>query len=423
MNLEQVRPTVCVVGLGYIGLPTAVLTAEAIGRVAGFDIDAGKRRDISNGIAPASEEDLSRRLRDVLADGNLQIIDELQSADVFIFAVPTPIDSKTKEVDLSHLWKAALAVLPHLSGDELLVIESTSPPGTTAALRDLVLSKRRDLVRKAEEGFLGFAYCPERVMPGRIMGEIKSNARVIGGLNATDVDRACCVYESFCDGDLLKTSAETAEMVKLAENAFRDVNIAFANELEAICYERDVNIWEVLNLANRHPRVNILRPGPGVGGHCIAVDPWILAGSVSAETPLIQSARTVNDGKPLRVVRRALELLAEKDRPLISILGLAFKENVEDVRESPALEIVRLIADMKPTAQLEVFDPWVAEEPMSLQRLPNVKFYNSADHVNPESDLVLGLVSHCQFLDSGFQEKLRHLRVLDVTGRMIVSPK
>lgn len=390
------RASVCVVGLGYIGLPTAVVLARANGNVAGYEIDDVKRRIIFGGRAPFAEKGLDGALREVLEAESLTVADTLPEANCYIVAVPTPIDAD-KNVDLAHLKSAIRQVSERLQGDELIVIESTCPPGTTLQARDWVLDARPDLTSHVESDSIQFAYCPERVLPGNILFEISENDRIVGGLTESAAKRAKTLYESFCRGTIHLTDATTAEITKLAENTFRDVNIAFANELETISRDLGANAWEVISLANHHPRVNILKPGPGVGGHCIAVDPWFLAAASETPTPMIEAARAVNDGKPKQVVRRVIRALEANETASILVLGITFKENVDDVRESPAVAVVSMLSRELPGSEILVVDPMASELPTCLSGAKNVRFSAVVPAELRDFDVVVGLVAHDDF--------------------------
>lgn len=396
MSERNKRASVCVVGLGYIGLPTAVVLARATGNVAGYEIDERKRQIIADGRAPFVEKGLDSALREVIESGSLTVVEKLPDANCYIVAVPTPID-EDKTVDLTYLKSAIRQVSGRLQGDELIVIESTCPPGTTRQVRNWVLEARPDLCNYVESDSIQFAYCPERVLPGNILFEISGNDRIAGGLTESAATRAKTLYESFCRGTIHLTDATTAEITKLAENTFRDINIAFANELETISRDLGANAWEVISLANHHPRVNILKPGPGVGGHCIAVDPWFLAAASETPTPMIEAARAVNDGKPKQVVNRVIGALGSKVTASILVFGITFKENVDDVRESPAVTVVSMLSRELPSSEILVVDPMASELPGWLCVAENVRFSAEVPSVLRGFDVVVGLVAHDDF--------------------------
>ncbi len=382
---------VCVIGLGYIGLPTAAFFARTLSFVVGVDIDTDRVNLINGGQAPFVENGLEELITEVIESGSLEARNAPVVADVFVIAVPTPVN-EDHTVDLSYIRSAVDSVAPFLRGNELIILESTVPPGTTAEVEKFLYETRPDL----KELSLDIAHCPERVLPGNIMAEMVSNDRVAGGLTERAAARARDLYKEFCEGEVLTTDARTAEMTKLTENTFRDVNIAFANELSLICDKLGVNVWELIELANRHPRVNILQPGPGVGGHCIAVDPWFIASAAPLESPLIQTARQVNDGKPHYVVGKVQEVITGIENPKLVVLGITFKPNVDDLRESPAVEIVNLLAQKNPTAEIIVVDPHVKNLPDELKLFPTVKHTNALPETE-DADVVVLLVDHRKF--------------------------
>jgi UDP-N-acetyl-D-mannosaminuronic acid dehydrogenase len=328
--------TVCVLGLGYIGLPTASLLGTRGRRVHGVDISPRVIDTINRGEIHIVEPDLDVMVRGAVAAGQLTAALDPVEADVFLIAVPTP-SQPDRSADLGAVEAAARAILPYLRPGNLVILESTSPVGTTDGLVTEIL---------AGSGYVPgedfhVAYCPERVLPGRILTELVENDRIVGGITPASTEAAVAFYETFVRGEVIPTDSRTAEMVKLTENSFRDVNIAFANELSMICAELGVSVWELVRLANRHPRVSILNPGPGVGGHCIAVDPWFLVHGAPEQARLVRTAREVNDSKPGWVLDRILTRARKMREPVIACLGLAFKADVDDLRESPAVEIVR----------------------------------------------------------------------------------
>lgn len=383
--------SVCVVGLGYIGLPTAAILAAQGIHVTGVDVKESSVEAINAGHVPFVEPDLERFVVDAVGKGLLHAQTEPGPADVYIVAVPTPFH-EDKSADLSYIEAAAKSIAPHLSGNELLILESTSPPGATHHMADVVFDSRPDL---ADSGLL-FAHCPERVLPGRVMIELVDNDRIIGGITPEAAERAADLYRSFCKGELLLTDATTAEMAKLVENSFRDVNIAFANELSVIADKLGVDVWELIELANHHPRVNILQPGPGVGGHCIAVDPWFIVSAAPDEARLIRSAREINDAKPGWVIDKVLAAAYGLDAPKVALLGLAFKPNIDDLRESPALAIAAQLADRMPTAQLLAVEPHVHELPRQLAGRDNVTLTPLAEALEA-ADILVVLVDHDVF--------------------------
>lgn len=407
--------TVAVVGLGYIGLPTAAVLATNGVQVIGVDVRADVVEAVNRGEVPFVEPDLGIVLAGAVTQGRLSAQLATPRADMYVIAVPTPF-LPDKSADLSYVDAAADAIAPQLVGGELVILESTSPPGTTEHLARRVLAGRPDLSLDGSDGrpVVHFAHCPERVLPGQIMVELVTNDRIIGGLTPEAAQLARKLYAVFCKGELILTDATTAEMSKLVENSFRDVNIAFANELSLICDRLGVDVWELIALANHHPRVNILKPGPGVGGHCIAVDPWFIVGAAPEEARLIRTAREVNDAKPGHVVDRVLDAVAAVDAPRIAALGLAFKADIDDLRESPAIEVVERLATRLPHAVIAAVEPHVTELPASLARFDNVALRSWEDAL-PGADVVLLLVDHAAFAEMDRSE-LGRARIIDTRG-------
>lgn len=330
-----------VIGLGYIGLPTAAVIARSGARVLGVDVNAHVVATVGEGRIHIEEQDLAGLVHDVVGSGALTTSTQVAPASVFVIAVPTPF-GPGHVPDISYVLDAARAIAPVLKAGDTVILESTSPVGTTQDIRDAIATARPDLTMPhygRSGGDIAIAYCPERVLPGRILVELVANDRSIGGITPECAEQAIRFYKRFVEGACIVTTARTAEMVKLVENASRDVQIAFANELSIVCDTMGLNVWDVIRLANRHPRVNILQPGPGVGGHCIAVDPWFIVHAAPAQTPLIRAARDVNDGKVDHVVARAAALLDATPRARAALLGLAFKANIDDLRESPAVAV------------------------------------------------------------------------------------
>jgi UDP-N-acetyl-D-mannosaminuronic acid dehydrogenase len=338
---------VCVLGLGYIGLPTAAVIARTGATVLGVDVTESVVETVNSGRVHIEEVDLDGLVSGVVARGNLRASTQIEPADVFVIAVPTPF-AEDHAPNIGYVLRAATTVATVLKAGDVVILESTSPVGTTEKVRDLLAELRPDLRvpgRTGETADIAIAYCPERVLPGRILVELIDNDRVIGGITPRCARKALQFYRRFVRGACVTTTSRAAEMTKLTENAFRDVNIAFANELSRIADTMDVDVWDVIRLANRHPRVNILQPGPGVGGHCIAVDPWFLVHADRANSPLIRTAREVNDGKCDYVIERAAALLAAQPGAVVACLGLAFKANIDDFRESPALKVAAALAE------------------------------------------------------------------------------
>ncbi|WP_167203035.1 UDP-N-acetyl-D-mannosamine dehydrogenase [Actinomyces respiraculi] len=389
---------IAVIGLGYIGLPTAAVLARAGAEVVGVDVSERHVAAVNRGELPFVEDGLGEVVADAVRGGRLRAQQQTPPASVYIVAVPTPFKSAGHQADLSFIEAAARSIAPQLNGDELVVLESTSPPGTTERVAQVVLEERPDLSVDGSGGrpVVHFAHCPERVLPGQIMVEIVSNDRIIGGLTPRASELAREVYALFCEGELVLTDARTAEMTKLVENSFRDVNIAFANELSILCERLGIDVWELIGLANRHPRVSILQPGPGVGGHCIAVDPWFIVSALPQEARLIRAAREVNDSKPEHVLSAVLDTVAGTEEPVVACLGLAFKADIDDLRESPAVGITKRLAQALPQGQIFAVEPNVEELPAALAELPNVRL-DSVMGAIAAADVVVLLVDHKEF--------------------------
>ena len=337
---------VAVIGLGYIGLPTAAVIARTGVQVLGIDVSPHVVDTVNSGKVHIEEVDLDGLVSGVVARGHLRASTLIEPADVFVIAVPTPFKDD-HQPDIGYVLKAATTVAAVLKAGDIVVLESTSPVGTTEQVRDLLAQLRPDLKmpgKSPELADISIAYCPERVLPGRILVELIDNDRVIGGITPRCARKALAFYRRFVRGACVTTTSRAAEMTKLTENAFRDVNIAFANELSLVADTMGVDVWEVIRLANRHPRVNILSPGPGVGGHCIAVDPWFLVSAAPEQTPLIRTAREVNDGKVAHTIARAAALIDDHPGKSVACMGLAFKANIDDFRESPALKVAAALA-------------------------------------------------------------------------------
>lgn len=385
------------VGLGYIGLPTAVVMANHGVRVHGVDVNASAVERIQRGEVTIVEPGLEEQLKQAVNSGRLTATTEMQHGDAFVIAVPTPF-KENYEGDLTYIMSAAESIAPQLRGDETVILESTSPPRTTEKLAAKIMELRPDLSQDGADGkpIVHFAYCPERILPGKALEELITNDRIIGGRTPEAARRAREVYASFCEGELLVTDDVTAEMSKLTENSFRDVNIAFANELSLIADNLGIDVWELIELANHHPRVNILQPGPGVGGHCIAVDPWFIVAADRENSNLIRTAREVNDGKPKWVISKVEEACSHVESPVIAALGLAFKANIDDLRESPAMNITKDLAQHVSRATVLAVEPNVSELPKGLQGLPNVEFAEYQDAIE-RADVVLLLVDHDEF--------------------------
>ncbi|WP_404850506.1 UDP-N-acetyl-D-mannosamine dehydrogenase [Dietzia kunjamensis] len=405
---------IAVVGLGYIGLPTSAAIATQGVLVKGVDVSKATVDAINRGEVLIVEPDLDVAVAGAFSRGKLVASTEMPEADAFLIAVPTPfVDGNLP--DLSNVQAAAEAIAPRLRGGEVVILESTSPPGTTRKVSEWIGAIRPDLQMPHEAPYpdVHIAHCPERVLPGRIMIELITNDRIIGGLTVECGRRAAEVYELFCQGEILFTDAESAEMAKLVENSFRDVNIAFANELSEISKHLGLDVWEIIRLANRHPRVNVLNPGPGVGGHCIAVDPWFIVAAAPEKAKLIRSAREINDARPF-TVSREIQAEASKDDLPIACLGLAFKANIDDLRESPALSVTRQVAEALPSRRILAVEPHVSELPPALSSFSNIDLVSLQEALDCAGTIAL-LVDHSQFaeIDQGY---LAAKRVIDTRG-------
>lgn len=394
---------VAFVGLGYIGLPTAVVMANSGLQVTGVDVMPEKVDAVNRGEVTIVEPGLEEELRAALDTGRFRATTNMPKADAYIVAVPTPFTGG-HEVDMKFIYSAAEAIAPQLEGDELIILESTSPPRTTERMAQRILELRPEFHIDGSQNptdgpALFFAHCPERILPGKAMEELRTNDRIVGGMSPEATKRAKAIYSSFCHGELLETNDRTAELAKLTENSFRDVNIAFANELSLICDEQDISVWELIELANHHPRVNILQPGPGVGGHCIAVDPWFIVSTAPETARLIRTAREVNDAKPEWVLGKIdAAVQAVESSPTIALLGLAFKPDIDDLRESPALDIAVQVAQRYPDAAIHVVEPNIDELPATLQQFANVEL-TSLEPAISKAEVVVLLVDHKEFLN------------------------
>lgn len=411
--------TISVIGLGYIGLPTAAVFASKGKKVVGVDINAHAVDTINRGAIHIVEPDLDRVVQAAVERGDLRATTQPEAADAFLIAVPTPFMAE-RQPDLRFVRAAALSIAPVLKKGDLVILESTSPVGSTEQMADWLAAARPDLRFPQHDGDpdVFVAYCPERVLPGQIMTELISNDRVIGGMTPACSARASDLYRIFLQGECVETNARTAEMCKLTENSFRDVNIAFANELSLICAAQQINVWELIALANRHPRVHILQPGPGVGGHCIAVDPWFIVAQNPDLARLIRTAREVNDAKPHWVLDQVKKALADCLRQTgkrasdltIACFGLAFKPNIDDLRESPAMEVAHLIADWHQGRT------WVTEP--HIQQIPDILATQatlvSTEQALQEADILVMLVDHHAF---------RRVDAAHITQQWVVDTK
>ncbi|MBE1427294.1 UDP-N-acetyl-D-mannosaminuronic acid dehydrogenase [Desulfomicrobium macestii] len=407
--------TISMIGLGYIGLPTATLFASRRKKVIGVDVNQHAVDTINQGKIHIVEPDLDMLVQAAVASGYLRATTVPEPADAFLIAVPTPFTDGHKP-DLSCVRAAAQAIAPVLRKDNLVILESTSPVGTTEKLARWLAEARPDLTfpqQAGEAADVQIAYCPERVLPGRVVHELVDNDRVIGGMTRAATFMAATLYKIFVRGDLIATNVRTAEMCKLAENSFRDVNIAFANELSMICDRLDIDVHELIRLANRHPRVNILQPGAGVGGHCIAVDPWFIVDQTPEEARLIRTAREVNDRKIAWVLEKVGQVAAAGPGSVkIACLGLAYKADVDDLRESPALSIVQALADSFPGC-LAVVEPHIDILPESLREkgVAKMELKESLEWAT----VVVTLVGHRQFKSICF-DHYDDTCIVDVAG-------
>lgn len=413
---------ISMIGLGYIGLPTAAVFAAYGTEVLGVDVSQKVVDTVNAGEIHIVEPELDGIVRKAVADGNLRASLTPEEAEAFIIAVPTPF-KEGYEPDLSYIRAAAKMIAPVLKTGDLVILESTSPIGATEQLAEWLAEARTDLSfpqQAGEEADVQVAHCPERVLPGHVVRELVENDRIIGGMTARASEMAVAMYKKVVQGDCVVTNARTAEMCKLTENSSRDVQIAFANELSIICDKFDINVWELISLANRHPRVNILQPGAGVGGHCIAVDPWFIVASAPEEARIIRAARNGNDAKPFWVLEKGKAAIAEAlaedtGRTMADIkvacLGLAFKPDIDDLRESPALQIAREFGKLG--CQVLAVEPHVQELPAGLAGLPVT--LTMPETAVAEADVVCVLVKHRQFDDLKDTLKAR-ARVIDVVG-------
>lgn len=394
----------CFMGLGYIGLPTAIIAAKHGVQVTGVDINPKVVELTNQGKLHIIEPGMEEYLQEVVKNGMLKASTTPEVSEAYFMVVPTPFKGN-HEPDISYVEAATRAVLPLLKEGDLYVIESTSPVGTTDKMKDLIFAERPEL-----EGKIFIAYCPERVLPGNVIYELVHNDRVIGGIDEASTDKAIEFYSQFVKGTLHRTNSKTAEMCKLTENSSRDVQIAFANELSLICDKAGINVWELINLANKHPRVNILQPGCGVGGHCIAVDPYFITAAFPMESKIIASAREINNYKSFwcaeKVQNEMLRFELENGRkPWVAMMGLAFKPNIDDLRESPAKSITTKVMQSCNNAQIMIVEPNVAEH--NVFKLTNYK------EAYEKADIVVFLVNHTEFSELNYRDDVK---VLDFCG-------
>ncbi|GAB5348759.1 UDP-N-acetyl-D-mannosamine dehydrogenase [Alteriqipengyuania sp. 357] len=408
--------TVAVVGLGYIGLPTAAIIARSGCEVTGVDTSAEVVETINRGDIHIEEVDLDGLVQAVVNRGTLRASTQMPEADVYVIAVPTPFRRESEhEPDTSYVMAAADAIAPMLKPGALVIVESTCPVGTTDAVRDRLAERRADLMMPGmADGTpdIAIAYCPERVLPGRILEELVHNDRSVGGITPRCARKALAFYKRFVRGECVTTDARAAEMTKLVENAFRDVNIAFANELSMIADKQGLDVWEVIRLANRHPRVNILQPGPGVGGHCIAVDPWFIVHGAPDEARTIRTAREVNDAKMHHVLARATTLIEDNPGLPVACMGLAFKANIDDFRESPARFIAARLA-RRFGERINIVEPYAKELPIEFGET-GAKLID-IDAALENCGILIVLVDHDLFRSIPADER-KHALVYDTRG-------
>jgi UDP-N-acetyl-D-mannosaminuronic acid dehydrogenase len=400
--------TVCVIGLGYIGLPTAALLACNGYRVVGVDIDDNVVNTINSGGIHIVEPELDYYVKRAVESGSLRAFVEPQKSDIYIICVPTPFyaDDQLPTPNLEYVFKATESIAHLVKSGDIVILESTSPVGTTDKIEEILAAN----VVNVET--ISIAYCPERVLPGKIMAELISNDRIVGGINEEATRKVAKFYKTFVGGDVLICSAKTAEMCKLAENSFRDVNIAFANELSMVCDTHDIDPWELIRLANHHPRVNILQPGTGVGGHCIAVDPWFIVSGDPENARIIKKARQVNDSKPDWVVRKVLEKVQDLvikgvTEPVVACLGLAFKPDIDDLRESPAVKVVEKLLNLG-------VDIIAVEPNVSDHEIFQLRSFDEA----LTADIIVILVNHQEFSRSENKVKLLNAEAMDFCGAL-----
>lgn len=405
---------ISVIGLGYIGLPTAAVLASRGVEVIGVDISKDAVDTINEGEIHIVEPDLDIAVRSTVSIGKLRATTTPEKAQAFMIAVPTPFMGD-HEPDLSYIESATKAIAPVLEKGNIVILESTSPVGSTEKIAKWLAASRPDLSfpqQVGESADVNIAHCPERVLPGSVLQELVTNDRVIGGMTSACAARAKELYEIFVKGECFVTDSRTAEMAKLTENSFRDVNIAFANELSLICDELKINVWELIELSNRHPRVNILNPGPGVGGHCIAVDPWFIVSSSPKHAKIIKAARLINDNKPLYVINKIRKVAEQFKDPVVACLGLAFKADIDDLRESPALNIVEQLATSK-IGTLLIVEPNIKELPEDLNAL-DLEFVSMESALERANTIVV-LVDHKEFKNID-RTQLNMKAVVDTRG-------
>lgn len=407
--------TISVVGLGYIGLPTAAVFAARKKHVIGVDVNEQAVATINRGEVHIVEPDLDMVVHAAVVEGYLRATTTPEPADAFLIAVPTPFKANNQP-DLSYIEAASKAIAPVLKTGDLVILESTSPVGATEQMAVWMAEARPDLSfpqTAGEASDIRIAHCPERVLPGHVLRELVENDRIIGGMTPRCSAAATALYQTFVEGECIVTGVRTAEMCKLTENSFRDVNIAFANELSIICEELEIDVWELIKLANHHPRVNILQPGPGVGGHCIAVDPWFIVSQSPAAARLIRTAREVNDSKPDFVVQQIIAHAASRGTKEVICLGAAFKPDIDDLRESPSLEIIKRLGALG--YSIKLVEPNIQALPESLQGIECELLGWDALAESDNRTLIAILVAHKSFKGSAL---LRERPCLDFCGAL-----
>lgn len=414
LNLTSPDHQVAVIGLGYIGLPTAALLASYGWSVCGVDVSQKVVDTVNAGGVHIEERDLDKLVHDAITAQTLVASTQVPSASFYMIAVPTPLGPDNAP-DISYVEAAARAIAPKILPGACVIVESTSPVGTTERVAEIIAELRPDIAVPrdggTDEADIALAYCPERVLPGRIVNELVHNDRVIGGVTPACAERAAVLYTSFVKGDCLYTTARVAETVKLVENSFRDVNIAFANELSMIADVIGVDVWDVIRLANRHPRVNILQPGPGVGGHCIAVDPWFLVAGAPEAARLVRTAREVNDHKAVHTENRIRALLDAAPQGKVALLGLAFKPDIDDFRESPALEIAESLSHTH-GERILVVEPFTEDLPKAFDG--SGAQLVTLDAALRQAEIVVVLVDHTAF---------KHLSPADLAGKLVFDTR
>ena len=398
---------ICVIGLGYIGLPTAALLANKGFSVVGMDIDNEVVTKVNQGKIHIIENDLSSYVKSAVSSGRLRAFNKIQISDIYIICVPTPfkINSEIPEPNIEYVIKATKNIAPYIKSGDFIILESTSPVGTTKKIKKILLECKVDLKD------VHIAYCPERVLPGNTLYELVKNDRTVGGLSRISSKKIANFFKLFVEGKIIETDSKTAEMSKLVENSFRDLNVAFANEISLICDNLGINVWELIKIANNHPRVNILQPGTGVGGHCIAVDPWFLVSQDSKNARLIRTARQVNDDKTTWVINKIKRSIADFTtktgiKPKVACLGLSFKPDIDDLRESKALEVYK-------TLKAEGYNVYAVEPNINVNlSIPLIKLSEAIEN----SDIICVLVKHKEFLEEEIKIQLMKHRSLDFCG-------